>query len=461
MGMATAATRCCSITAEWASVRRARVGALGGSPAVAAAGVRHDFKRENQKIDTQLLNELRIENRQRDIDGGGRLRFLWWALAAAVLVSIAGGAWWYLDARPLQVQTAVATASGASAGASALLQATGYVTARRQATVATQITGTLTHVLIEAGDRVQKGQVIARLEDGGSRASLKVAQAQVASAQAQVAQSQAQLTQAQADARRQGELFAGGMVSNQAVEQARTAAASLAAAMEARRREADSALAQLTQAQVNFDYTVVRAPFAGVVTAKTAQVGEIVSPLSAGGGFTRTGVCTIVDMDSLEVDVDVGEAFIGQVKPDMPAEAVLDAYPDWKVPAHVIAIVPTADRGKATVRVRVGLEQKDARMVPEMGVRVSFLGAKPAAAVAQGPKGALVPPLALTQREGQSIVFVVVDGTAQQRIVKPAPQDVGSMKLLREGVQAGERVVVSPPPTLRDGAPVRVEAAAK
>jgi RND family efflux transporter MFP subunit len=338
-----------------------------------------------------------------------------------------------------------------------VLQATGYVTARRQATVSTQITGTLTQVLIEEGDRVDKGQVIARLEDSSLRASLNVARAGILSAQAQATQAQAQLTQAQADSRRQTELADSGMLSKQAAEQARTAVATYAAQLDARHREVDSARAQLAQAQVNFDYTVVRAPFAGVVTVKAAQVGEIVSPLSAGGGFTRTGVGTIVDMESLEVDVDVNEAYIGQVKPDMPCEAVLDAYPDWRVPSHVIAIVPSADRGKATVKVRVALEQKDARLVPDMGVRVSFLGSKPTGAAAQTPKGVLVPPQALAQRDGQSVVFVVDDGKVQQRTVKPAAQDVGSMKLVPEAVKVGERVVLSAPASLHDGAAVRTE----
>ena len=204
---------------------------------------------------------------------------------------------------------------------------------------------------------------------------------------------------------------------------------------------------------MNFDYAVVRAPFSGVVTVKAAQVGEIVSPLSAGGGFTRTGVGTIVDMDSLEIDVDVSEAYIGQVKPDMPAEAILSAYPDWKIPAHVIAIVPSADRGKATVKVRVGLEQKDARIVPDMGVRVSFLGPK-ASAGAPVPKGVLVPPQALAQRDGRSVVFVVENGKALQRAVTPAAQDFGAMKRVPEGLKAGDRVVLSPPPSLQDGASV-------
>jgi RND family efflux transporter MFP subunit len=410
-------------------------------------------------IDANLLNELRIEGRQREDEGGGRPRWLWPVLGILLAMALlAGAGGWYLSTRSIAVQTAAAVAVGAGGGAAAtVLQATGYVTARRQATVSTQITGTLTQVLIEEGDRVQKGQVIARLEDSGLRAGLNVARANISSAEAQVAQADAQLTQARADARRQEELAASGMLSKQAAEQARTAAVTAAAQLEARRREAESSRAQLAQAQVNFDYTVVRAPFSGVVTVKAAQVGEIVSPLSAGGGFTRTGVGTIVDMESLEVDVDVNEAYIGQVRPDMPTEAVLDAYPDWKIPSHVIAIVPSADRGKATVKVRIALEQKDARLVPDMGVRVSFLAAKPVAA-APAPKGVLVPAQALTERGGARVVFVVVDGKAQQRKVTPATQDVGTMKRLPDAVQAGERVVLSPPPSLHDGAEVRIDA---
>jgi RND family efflux transporter MFP subunit len=415
---------------------------------------------EEQKIDPKLLNELRIEGREREDLGAAVPRWLWPALAAVFVGVLLAGAgwWWFFGGRPVVVQTAAATASGTGGGnAGVVLQATGYVTARRLATVSTQITGTLTQVLIEEGDRVEKGQVIARLEDSGLRASLHVAQAHIRTAEAQVAQAQAQLVQAEADARRQDELAASGMLSRQAAEQARTAVATAAALLDARRREADATRAEQVQAQVNFDYTIVRAPFAGVVTVKAAQVGEIVSPLSAGGGFTRTGVGTIVDMDSLEVDVDVNEAYIGQVKPGMPAEAVLDAYPDWQVPAHVIAIVPAADRGKATVKVRVALEQKDARMVPDMGVRVSFLAQKAAAAPAQALKGVLVPAQALAERDGRSVVFVVADGKALQRSVTPAPQDMGTMKLLPAGVQAGERVVLSPPPSLRDGSDVRIE----
>jgi RND family efflux transporter MFP subunit len=409
-------------------------------------------------IDKQLLNALRIDSQERESEtGAGTRRWLWPALAGVAVAALAAtAAWWLLAERPLSVQVATAAPAATGGAAGAVLQATGYITARRQATVSAQITGTLTQVLIEEGDRVAKDQVIARLDDSGLRASLDVANANILSSQAQVVQAQAQLAQAEADSRRQQDLVASGMATRQFAEQSRTAVATAAAQLDARRREADAARAQLVQAKVNFDYAVVRAPFSGVVTVKAAQVGEIVSPFSAGGGFTRTGVGTIVDMNSLEIDVDVSEAYIGQVKPDMPCEAILSAYPDWKIPAHVIAIVPAADRGKATVKVRVGIDQKDARIVPDMGVRVTFLAAA-APAAAPAPKGVLVPPQAVAQRDGHSVVFVVAGGRAVQRTVTPAARDVGTLKLLPEGVNAGERVVLSPPSALQDGARLAVE----
>ncbi|HEX8777823.1 MAG TPA: efflux RND transporter periplasmic adaptor subunit, partial [Rhodanobacter sp.] len=325
----------------------------------------------------ELLKELRIEKHQRDDHRQGPARWPWIVLAIALLLALVGaGAWWVMSHRAIAVQTATAVSPASAPGAGAVLQATGYVTARRQATVSAQITGTLTAVLIEEGDHVKKGQVLARLDDSAYKAALDAAKAQAAAAHALVAQYQAQLAQNERDARRQQELAAQGLVPKQAAEQARTLADSTRAQLDSQQKQVAAADAAVVEAQVNFDYCVIRAPFDGVITTKDAQVGEIVSPFSAGGGFTRTGIGTIVDMDSLEVDVDVNEAYIGRVKPDMPAEAVLDAYPDWKIPAHVIAIVPAADRGKATVKVRVALENKDARIVPDMGVRVSFLEQK-------------------------------------------------------------------------------------
>ncbi|MBA2079526.1 efflux transporter periplasmic adaptor subunit [Rhodanobacter sp. PCA2] len=411
----------------------------------------------NAVSNSELLKELRIERHQREAHDGRMPRWPWIVLALVLLLALlGGGAWWMLGHRAIAVQTAIAVSPASDSGAGAVLQATGYVTARRQATVSAQITGTLTAVLIEEGDHVKKGQVLARLDDSAYRAGLEAARAQAAAAHALVAQYKAQLAQNDRDAARQQSLAAQGLVPKQAAEQARTLAEGTRAQLAAQMKTAGSADAQVMQAQVNFDYCVVRAPFDGVITTKDAQVGEIVSPFSAGGGFTRTGIGTIVDMDSLEVDVDVNEAYIGRVKPDMPAEAVLDAYPDWKIPAHVIAIVPAADRGKATVKVRVALEQKDARIVPNMGVRVSFLEQKPAN-VAQAPKGVLVPAKAIVQRDGRSVVFVVAAGKAQLRAVKPAALNYGELKLVPDALQPGDVLVLSPPAELRDGADVQTE----
>ncbi|MEO6800482.1 MAG: efflux RND transporter periplasmic adaptor subunit [Rhodanobacter sp.] len=408
---------------------------------------------------TDLLKELRIERHQREDQAGDRARWPWMVGAAVIaLVLIGAASWFWLGHRAMPVQVARAVSISADSNAGAVLQATGYVTARRQATVSAQITGTLTAVLIEEGDHVTKGQVLARLDDSAYKAGLQTARAQAAAAQALVAQYRAQLAQNQHDAARLQSLVGRGLVSKQSAEQARTLVDSSRAQLAAQQKQAAAAAAQAVQAKVNFDYTVVRAPFTGVVTTKDAQVGEIISPLSAGGGFTRTGVGTIVDMDSLEVDVDVNEAYIGRVKPDMPAEAVLDAYPDWKIPAHVIAIVPTADRGKATIKVRVALEKKDARIVPEMGVRVSFLEqqAKHDSAT-QPPSGVLVPASAIVQRDGHDVVFVVEDGKANMRRVNPAAQAYGELRLLPTAVKPGESVVTAPPATLHDGSRVETK----
>jgi len=407
----------------------------------------------------ELLRQLKIDKSHKDAphhDGRGHKGLLIAAIAILVLAVIGAGAWFLLAHRAVEVRTATAVApSSGTADAGAVLQATGYVTARRQATVSAQITGTLTEVLIEEGDRVRKGQVLARLEDNALRASLDAARANAAAARAGVVQTQAQLDQSLRDADRAEALVGRGLVSKQLAEQARTQGNTYRAQLNTSRRQADAAQAQVGVGQVNLDYTVVRAPFDGVITDKAAQVGEIVSPLSAGGGFTRTGVGTIVDMDSLEIDVDVNEAFIGRVKSDMPAEAVLDAYPDWKIPAHVIAIVPAADRGKATVKVRVAIEVKDPRIVPDMGVRVSFLERRApvqAAAVA----GVLVPSGAIVRRDDHDVVFTVADGKAVRHAVTPGAPASADLRLVTEGVQAGDTVIDTPPSNLADGSAVRI-----
>ncbi|MFC5524594.1 efflux RND transporter periplasmic adaptor subunit [Rhodanobacter ginsengisoli] len=402
-----------------------------------------------------LLKELRIERHQREDQGRDPGRWPWLAGGAiAILLLLGGIGWAWLGHRVVTVQVAQAVSPGSDSEAGAVLQATGYVTARRQATVSAQITGTLTAVLIEEGDHVRQGQVLARLDDSGYKANLAAARAQADAAHALLAQNRAQLAQSEHDAARLQSLAARGLVSRQSAEQARTQVDSLRAQLHAQQQQARSADAQAKVAKVNFDYTVVRAPFSGVVTTKDAQVGEIISPLSAGGGFTRTGVGTIVDMDSLEVDVDVNEAYIGRIKPGMAAEAVLDAYPDWKIPAHVVAIVPTADRGKATIKVRVALQRKDARVVPDMGARVSFLEERPQTE-AQVPQGVLVPAAAIVQRDGHSVVFVLDGDRVHRRTVSPAPRTYGELRLLPAAVKPGDRVVIAPPAGLRDGSDVR------
>jgi RND family efflux transporter MFP subunit len=397
---------------------------------------------------------LRIDSANREDPRGGPPRWVWGAAAAGVVLALLGGAaWWYWAGnKPVAVQTATVRANGQGPSANAVLQATGYVTARRMATVSAQITGTLTEVLIDEGFKVKKGQVLARLDDTGLKAGMAAAEAQVRSAEASTGQLRAQLAQAEADARRQQELAASGMTTRQNQEQTATAVKAYKAQIDAAQRQVEVAQAQVRQARVNFDYATVRAPFDGVVTARAAQVGEIISPLSAGGGFTRTGVGTIVDMDSLEVGVDVNEAYIAQVKPGMPCEAVLDAYPDWKIPANVVAVIPSADRGKATVKVRVALEQKDERVVPDMGVRVSFLAAQPKGDAKPVP-GVLVPPDAVAQRDGASVVFVVHESRVEQRTVQLGA-DVGKFKLATAGLKAGETVVVAPPAELKQGSTV-------
>ncbi|QBB71961.1 efflux RND transporter periplasmic adaptor subunit [Pseudolysobacter antarcticus] len=403
---------------------------------------------------SDLLHELRIDKRQRE-DTHQPRRWPWIVMTLAVLLIAAGGAaYFYFGAgQRFEVQVATAQMPSNESGNNAVLQATGYVTARRQATVSAQITGTLLDVLIEEGDHVEAGQVLAHLDSTAQQAQLAQAQAGVRAGQALLAQYQAQLGQNQRDLTRAQDLVGRKLVSAQSVEVASTQVATLTAQISAQRRQIEASQAGVTGAQVQLDYCTVRAPFTGVVIAKSAQVGEIVSPFSAGGGFTRTGVGTIVDMDSLEVEVDVSESYIGRVQPKQPAQAILDAYPDWKIPAHVIAIIPTADKGKATVKVRIAIEQKDPRLLPDMGARVSFLEeAKPANAPA--PKGVLVPTAAIVQRDGKSIVFAIDGEQVHARAVTPG-QAMGEQRLV-EGLSNGTKVVLTPPAEMKDGAKISI-----
>jgi len=403
-----------------------------------------------------LLGQLRIDRTQREAGFDPRRR-RWIAGALLVLLALsAAGVWFGLSGRAaLPVRTAVARPIAGGGANASVLDATGYVTARRQATVSAQITGTLTDVLIEEGDHVKSGQVLGRLDDTAQRAALAQAQAQMHSAQALLVQHQAQLAQSERDVKRAEDLLERRLVSQQAVEQARTQVETGAAQVQGQRKQIELAQANVRSAQVQLDYCTVRAPFTGVVIAKAAQVGEIVSPFSAGGGFTRTGIGTIVDMDSLEIEVDVNEAYINRVQPGQPVESVLNAYPDWRIPSHVIAIIPTADRSKATVKVRIGVDLKDARIVPDMGVRVSFLEEhKPAAQIEERPRGVLVPAAAIRKEGDQDVVFVLKERRAQRRTVTLGGASGDSRQVLA-GVSPGEAVIVEAPAGLKDDAAVR------
>jgi RND family efflux transporter MFP subunit len=401
-----------------------------------------------------LLAQLRID-RSAPVAEERPSRRPWIIAAALGIAAIAAVVWWRASAHAaLPVHTQVARPVAGGGANASVLDATGYVTARREATVSAQITGTLTEVLIEEGDHVKAGQVLGRLDDTAQRAALAQAQAQVNSAQALLVQAQATLAQSERDVKRAEDLVKRNLVSEQAVEQARTQVETQSAQVLSQRKQIDLAQANLRSAQVQLDYCTVRAPFTGVVIAKAAQVGEIISPFSAGGGFTRTGIGTIVDMDSLEIEVDVNEAYINRVQPGQPVESVLNAYPDWRIPSHVIAIIPTADRSKATVKVRIGLDAKDPRIVPDMGVRVSFLEEKKAQEQPQErPRGVLVPVAAIRTEGDRAVVFVMKDGKAQQRTVTLGATYADARQVLT-GVDLGESVIVDPPAELKDEAAV-------
>ena len=403
-----------------------------------------------------LLEQLRIDPAHRD-DHPGSARSWWIGVVVVIVLALAGGvvAWWVSRGPRFEVEATTAAPPAAAAGPTAILQATGYVTARRQATVSAQITGALTQVLIEEGERVTAGQVLARLDDTAQRASLAQSEAQVQAAKAILVENQAQLDQARRDLKRNQDLIGQHLVSQQALETADTQVSTLAAQVASQVRQVELAEAGKRGAQVQLDYTTVRAPFTGVVTAKAAQAGEIVSPISAGGGFTRTGVGTIVDMDSLEIEVDVNESYINRVRANQPAQAVLDAYPDWTIPAHVIAIVPTADRSKATVKVRIGIDQKDPRVLPDMGVRVSFLEEAAKSNSESERHGLLVPSASIVERGGRSVVFTIENDHAHVTPITPG-QTYGDLRSV-EGLANGVSVVRAPPADMTDGARIVVK----
>ncbi len=409
-----------------------------------------------------LIGQLQIDRKSGPASGGGPPARVWWiiggVLAAVVVLALVA---LLVVVQPGRVAVALATAqpatgsAGAAQGAS-LLDASGYVVARRQATVSSKVTGRVIQVLIEEGQHVSTGQVIARLDPSNARAGLDQATAQVQTSLANLKLAQLAAAAAGPKYRRNQAMHGRGFLSDQGLEDARLANDTSQASLVLAQRQVADARAALEIARRSLDDTIVTAPFSGVVTVKAAQPGEIVSPISAGGGFTRTGICTIVDMDSLEVEVDVAESFINRVREGMPATVKLDAYPDWTIPAKVIAVIPTADRSKATVTVRVGFELKDPRIVPEMGARVAFLApATGPAGPAAGARSVVVPADAVQSEGDQSVVYVIEDRKAERRAVRlGAKTDAG--QVLLAGVTAGEQVAVGGQGKLHDGAAVRI-----
>lgn len=406
------------------------------------------------------LRDLRIDRRPGAARPASRRK--WFVLGGVAAVVAVGGV--LMSGRPTPVDTSVAR-SAAEAGPPTLLDASGFVTARRIATVSSKVTGRVAEVLIEEGMKVEEGQLLARLDPTDAAAQLELAGAQLASSESQLAEARTQLALAETTLKRQQELIGRQLVAQSAFDQAKADRDARAARLASLEKAVEVARDQRALTAIGVDNTEIRAPFAGVIVAKAAQPGEMISPVSAGGGFTRTGIGTLVDMDSLEVNVDVNEAFIGRVQPAMPVNAVLNAYPDWTIPGSVIAIVPTADRTKATVKVRIALDSKDPRIVPDMGVRVSFLA--PVDADAPKPTGAFVPEAAIVQpapaAEGEEparpAVFVVEDGIAQ-RVEVTLGEEANAERHVTAGLSGGETVIVAPPKGLADGARVVVNAAA-
>jgi RND family efflux transporter MFP subunit len=399
------------------------------------------------------LAALRIEREPYRPRGG---RWIMWVVMLAVFAAVGAGAWWWMTReRPIEVETAVVTARAAGTQA-AVLNASGYVTARRRATVSSKITGKVVQVNVEEGMAVKEGQVLARLDDVTLRASLALSQAQAEAARRALRETEVRLDEAKVLLGRRRQLAKEGLITEAEFDAAEAEVASLDARLAAAREQVSVAESQIALERTNLDNTVIRAPFSGVAISKDAQPGEMVSPVSAGGGFTRTGISTIVDMGSLEIEVDVNESYINRVRPGQPVTAVLNAYPDWSIPAHVITTVPAADRQKATVLVRIGFDQLDPRILPDMGVKVTFLRDADSGEGEAPRSVSLVPKGAIRMEGEQSYVFVLQGNVVDRRAVTLGGIDGERLEVLA-GVQSGERVVVSPPAELTSGAHVTVK----
>lgn len=395
------------------------------------------------------LSDLKIDDHKRR--RGGR-RWVGWFASLAGIALLGFGGWLQLRNKPTVVT--VVEAQTPSAGAVALLNASGYVTPRRRATVAAKITGRLNRVEVEEGMRVEAGQVLATLDDTDAQVRLASARAERDATQASLADLQVNLSNAERQLDRTQRLQQEGISTPQALDDVRTAVESLKARIELAREQVRAAEARIEVAEQDVENTVIRAPFDGMVVSKDAQPGEMVSPVSAGGGFIRTGIATIVDMKSLEVEVDVNESYIARVHPGQRVIAVLDAYPDWKIPSRVRTIIPTADRQKATIKVRISFDRLDHRILPDMGVKVSFLNDQQRESPAPGT--VLVPADAVRNEAGQPMVFLYREGRAERRSVQLGNAYDGEQEIVA-GLREGDRVIANTAQNLQDGQSVRLK----
>src|SRR5580698_2670840 len=398
------------------------------------------------------LGALRIDKDKRQERKAGKIFGI--ILAAILVVALVAGATFYSRNSAPVVEVAAAQKAG-NAGPTALLNASGYVTPRRRATIAAKITGRVIGVYFDEGVHVKEGQILAKLDDSDVKRALDSAVADRNSTKAQIADYEVQLKNAELLVHRSKELQAAGVQSQEILDNAVTSADSLRAKIALTKEQVAAAESRINEAQQAVDNTVIRAPFEGIVVSKDAQVGEMVSPVSAGGGFTRTGIATIVDMNSNEIEVDVNEAYIARVVPGQNVTAVLDAYPDWQIPSRVRTVIPTADRQKATVKVRISFLKLDPRILPDMGIKVTFLGDEPDKQIGVAP-AAIVPSGAVRDESGRKIVFLVKDNQLERRAVT-----VGSMRgsdaEIMAGLTAGDTVVVKGPPDLHDGEAIQIK----
>ena len=396
------------------------------------------------------LSALRIDERARRAP-----RRLGWraiAIGLVVLLAVAAVLFVALREKPPEIEVAVARAD--KGGRAALLNASGYVTPRQRATIAAKITARVNEIYVDEGMQVEPGQVLARLDDSDARARLISAMAERAAIAATVGDLQVNLDNAERELKRVEELWDRKLVAEQSRDQAKMAVDSFKARIALAREQVGAAEARVKVAQQDLDNCTVRAPFGGIVVSKDAQRGEMVSPVSAGGGFTRTGIATIVDMASLEIEVDVNESYIARVRAAQPVTAVLDAYPDWSIPAKVRTVIPTADRQKATVKVRATFDRLDPRILPDMGVKVTFLGEERAAPATAGR--VLIARASLVDEGGTTAVFVHRDGKVERRAVRLG-QARGNDQEVIAGLSDGEQVVTTGAKQLRDGQSVRVK----